>query len=53
MAADYEDVSKKEEEILQTIRKLLPMLTDTEKERLLAFGEGIAFKSEMMGKKGA
>lgn len=37
-------MTKKEEEILTTFIKLLPNLTEQEKDHLLHFGEGIAFK---------
>lgn len=32
--------------ILRTFGKVLPELTDTELDRLLAFGEGMAFKAQ-------
>jgi hypothetical protein len=41
-------MSEKEKEILETFGKIIPDLTEIEKERLLAFGEGIAFKNEQL-----
>ena len=35
-----------EKKILDTFRKTIPQLSDLDKEKLLAFGEGMAFKSE-------
>lgn len=37
-------MSDKEKQILETFRKVVPELNDLEKEKLLAFGEGMAFK---------
>ena len=34
----------KEEKIIETFRKAIPFLSTLEKEKLLSFGEGIAFK---------
>lgn len=39
-------MSEKESRILETFEKVLPSLSELERERLLAFGEGIAFKAE-------
>ena len=36
-------MSEKEQKILDTFRKTLPELSDLEKEKLLSFGEGMAF----------
>lgn len=36
---------KKEEKIIETFRKIIPFLSTLEKEKLLSFGEGIAFKA--------
>ncbi len=36
-------MSEKEKEILETFGKIIPLLTDFEKEKLLAFGNGMAF----------
>lgn len=35
-------MTEKEKQILETFRKALPKLTAQDKERLLAFGEGLA-----------
>ena len=35
---------EKEKKILETFGKVVPELSELEKERLLAFGEGLAFK---------
>ena len=39
-------MSDKGKQILDTFKKVVPELTESEKERLLAFGEGMAFKAE-------
>lgn len=39
-------MSDKGKQILDTFKKIVPGLTESEKERLLAFGEGMAFKAE-------
>ncbi len=36
-------MSEKEKEILETFEKVIPNLTEIEKEKLIAFGEGMAF----------
>lgn len=36
---------KKEKKILDTFEKVLPDMTELEREKLLSFGEGIAFKT--------
>lgn len=36
----------KKDRILRTFGKVLPELTDQELDRLLAFGEGMAFKAQ-------
>ena len=36
-------MSGKESKILETFEKVLPNLTERERERLLSFGEGMAF----------
>lgn len=36
-------MSEKEKQIMDTIGEVLPRLTDVEKEKLLSFGEGMAF----------
>lgn len=35
---------EREKEILETFGKVIPELTERDKERLLWFGEGLAFK---------
>lgn len=42
---EVDKMSDKEREILDVFKKLVPVLTDFEKEKLLAFGEGMAFKA--------
>lgn len=37
-------MSEKEKKILNTFGRVIPELSELEKERLLAFGEGMAFK---------
>lgn len=39
-------MSEKGMQIMEAFGKVIPMLTDAEKDRLLAFGEGMAFKAE-------
>lgn len=39
-------MSEKGAKIMETFGKVIPTLTDAEKDRLLAFGEGMAFKAE-------
>ena len=39
-------MSEKEKKILDTFGKIIPDLSDVEKEKLLSFGEGMAFKVE-------
>ena len=43
-------MSEKEKKILETFGKVIPNLSDMEKEKLLSFGEGMAF---MKGKQKA
>lgn len=38
-------MSDNEKKILDTFSEVLPQLNESEKERLLAFGEGMAFKA--------
>lgn len=38
-------MSEREEEILKLFAKILPQLTERGKDRLLYFGEGMAFRS--------
>lgn len=39
-------MSDREKQILDTFEKVLPGMTELEKEKLLSFGEGIAFKTQ-------
>lgn len=39
-------MSEKDKQIMETFGKVIPQLTDMEKEKLLAFGEGMAFKAD-------
>lgn len=43
--------SEKEKQILDTLSKTLPKMDDREKDRLLAFAEGMAFKAEQQSGK--
>lgn len=45
-------MSDKGAEILKTFGRVLPKLTERDKERLLWFGEGLAFKVEKEKAKG-
>lgn len=36
-------MSKKGKQILETFEKVIPKMTELEKEKLLSFGEGMAF----------
>ena len=36
-------MSEKEQKILETFGKVIPEMSELEKEKLLAFGEGMAF----------
>ena len=38
-----ENMSEKEKSILNTFKKVLPNMTELQKEKLLSFGEGMAF----------
>ena len=38
-------MSEKEKKILRTFEEILPDMTELEREKLLSFGEGIAFKT--------
>ena len=40
------NMSEKEKEILKTFEKVIPKLNEAQKERVLGFGEGMAFKME-------
>lgn len=39
-------MSEREKQILDTFRKVIPQLSELEKEKLLAFGEGVALMKE-------
>lgn len=39
-------MSEKEKKIMETFKNLLPVLSEIEKEKLLSFGEGMAFMKE-------
>lgn len=41
-------LTKKEKKILETFEKILPELTDKEKDRILYLGEGMALKTELL-----
>lgn len=38
-------MSEKEKKILKTFEEVIPDMTELEREKLLSFGEGIAFKT--------
>lgn len=38
-------MSEKEQKILKTFEEVLPDMSEIEREKLLSFGEGIAFKT--------
>lgn len=42
---------EKDKQIIETFGKALPQMSESEKDRLLAFGEGIAFKTEQQARK--
>lgn len=44
-------MSEKEKKILETFGKVIPDMTELEREKLLSFGEGIAFKTAEQKKK--
>lgn len=39
-------MSEKEKKILETFGEVLPKLSELEQEKLLSFGEGMAFKAD-------
>lgn len=39
-------MKNEEKQILETFEKVIPNLSPLEKEKLLSFGEGMAFKAE-------
>ncbi len=46
-------MSEIDEKIIDTFKKVIPVLDDKQKERLLGFGEGMAFKADQQEKKSA
>lgn len=44
-------MSEKEKKILETFGKVIPDMSELEREKLLSFGEGIAFKTAEQKKK--
>lgn len=40
---EWQTMSEKEKQILETFEKVIPDLSEMEKEKLLSFGEGMAF----------
>ncbi len=44
-------MSEKEKQILDTFGKVIPNLNDIEKEKLLSFGEGMAFMKNQQQEK--
>lgn len=43
-------MSEDAKKILETFGKVIPEMTELEREKLLSFGEGIAFKTEQQKK---
>lgn len=41
-------MSEREKQILDTFGAIIPNLSELDKEKLLAFGEGMAFKAGML-----
>lgn len=39
-------MSEKDKKIMETFRKVVPNLSELDKEKLLAFGEGVALMAE-------
>lgn len=39
-------MSEREEKILEPLKRVLPTLSESEQEKLLAFGEGMAFMAD-------
>ncbi len=46
--SDNMTLTKKEKKILETFEKILPELTDKEKDRILYIGEGMSLKTELL-----
>lgn len=45
-------MSEKEKQILDTFGKVIPNLSELEKEKLLSYGEGMAFKVRQQTRQG-
>lgn len=45
-------MSEKDKKIMDTFGRIIPELSELEKEKLLAFGEGMAFKADQQRQKG-
>lgn len=45
-------LTEKEKKILETFEKVLPELTDREKDKILYMGEGMALKTELLKQDG-
>lgn len=41
-------MSEKEKKILETFEKILPQMSEMEQEKLLSYGEGIAFVTDRL-----
>lgn len=50
---EVDPVSEKEKKIMETFSRVIPTLTDAEKDQLLAFGEGMALMSGRQAQAGA
>lgn len=46
-------MSEKEKKIMETFGRIIPTLTDAEKDQLLAFGEGMALMAGRQAQAGA
>lgn len=44
-------MSEKDKKIMETFGRIIPDLSESEKEKLLAFGEGMAFKADQQRQK--
>lgn len=44
-------MSEKEKKILETFEKVIPKMSEMEKEKLLSFGEGMAYMKDQQQKK--
>ena len=44
-------MSEKDKKIMDTFGRIIPELSELEKEKLLAFGEGMAFKADQQRQK--